>query len=191
MRGFLCDADQQGEGVRTVWDVLDGCSRLTAQQPAAGTTTDRDDLLHEEFCGSVDGRLRLAGVRGGGSPRAAAFVKADATCRVCALPRRSIFASSIEPGISSNAPSKMARRFPKKSCENDFVRRVVPGHVAWLAFSGETEGGRDACRARRNRRRIPSTRTGCVSARASPSVRTGTTPRRSRPRASLRRPVLK
>ena len=29
--------------------------------------------------------------------------------------------------------------FPEEKLRERFVRRVTPGHVAWLAFSGETE----------------------------------------------------
>ena len=80
--------------------------------------------------------------------------------------------------------------FPEESCDSDLFaasyRAMSPG------WHSAARPKRPRCLpARRNRRRIPSTRTGCVSAKASPSVRTGTTPRRSRPRASSRSPVLK
>ena len=182
--GFLCHADQQGEGVRTVWDVLarvqssHGASGLQLELPLTAMTSCMRSFADPS---TVDFALQAFEAAAAREQPPSSNLMRRAEFRSTT---RSIFASSIGPGISSNAPSKMARRFPKKSCENALFaasyRAMSPG------WHSAARPRRPRCLpARRNRRRIPSTRTGCVSAKASPSGRTGTTQRRSRRRASF------
>ena len=189
LRRLALHTDQQGEGVRTVWDVLarvqssHGASSLQLELPLTAMTSCMRDAADPSAVDSP------SGVRGGGSPRAAAFIKPDATCRICALHALDFRQLDRAGYLVQRARRKWPGHFPKKLrraiCS---PRRAGPGCLAGI--HRPDRGGRDAC-SNEESAADPFYAYWLDRPEPSPSGRTGTTPRRSRPRASSKKPVLK
>jgi len=66
-------------------------------------------------------------------PAMASAASATTGCSVWLVPSKRVDPASARSALE-NSPV-----FPEEELRERFVRRVTPGHVAWLAFSGDTE----------------------------------------------------
>ena len=137
--GFLCGADQQGEGVRTVWDVLarvqssHGASSLQLELPLTAMTSCMRSFADPSTVDFALQAFEAAAARE--QPPSSNLMRRAEFALYHALDFRQLDrAGYLVQRAIENGPA-----FPEEKLRERFVRRVVPGHVAWLAFSGETE----------------------------------------------------
>ena len=137
--GFLCRADQQGEGVRTVWDVLarvqssHGASSLQLELPLTAMTSCMRSFADPSTVDFALQAFEAAAARE--QPPSSNLMRRAEFALYHALDFRQLDrAGYLVQRAIENGPV-----FPEEKLRERFVRRVVPGHVAWLAFSGETE----------------------------------------------------
>ena len=137
--GFLCKADQHGEGVRTVWDVLarvrssHGTGSLQLELPLGAMTSCMRSVADPSAVDFAVQAFEAAAARE--QPPSSNLMRRAEFALYMALDFRQIDrAGHLVQRALENGPV-----FPEEKLRERFVRRVTPGHVAWLAFSGDTE----------------------------------------------------
>ena len=137
--GYLCNTDQHGEGVRAVWDVLasvrssHGASSLQLELPLAAMSICMKGI---DDPSAVDFALQAfeAAAAREQPPSSNRMRRAEFALYVALDFRQIDRAGHLVERALENGPV-----FPEEKLRERFVRRVTPGHVAWLAFSGDTE----------------------------------------------------
>ena len=137
--GLLCNAGQHADGVRTVWDVLarvqasHGAGSLQLELPLTAMTSCMRSVADPSTVDFALQAFEAAAARE--QPPSSNLMRRAEFALYHALDFRQLDRAGylVERAVE-NGPV-----FPEEKLRERFVRRVVPGHVAWLAFSGETE----------------------------------------------------
>ena len=136
--GFLCNADL-GEGVRTIWDVLarvqssHGTNSLQLELPLGAMTSCMRGIADPSTVDFALQAFEAAASRE--QPPSSNLMRRAEFALYTALDFRQVDrAGHLVQRALENGPV-----FPEEKLRERFVRRVTPGHVAWLAFSGDTE----------------------------------------------------
>jgi serine/threonine-protein kinase len=137
--GMLCGTDQHGEGVRMVWDVLarvqssHGASSLQLELPLAAMTSCMRSFADPSTVDFALQAFEAAAARE--QPPSSNLMRRAEFALYHALDFRQLDrAGYLVQRAIENGPV-----FPEEKLRERFLRRVTPGHVAWLALSGDTE----------------------------------------------------
>jgi tetratricopeptide (TPR) repeat protein len=131
--------DQHSEGVRTIWDVLarvqssHGTSSLQLELPLAAMGSCMRTVADPSAVDFAMQAFDAAAARE--QPPSSNLMRRAEVALYTALDFRQLDrAGNLVQRALENGPV-----FPEEKLRQRFVRRVVPGQVAWLAFSGDTE----------------------------------------------------